>query len=281
MAQETLSNLFTPGFSKRIILQGVKELDIEIEPQIQNNDEQMHKYWLPNGIADAWLQNKNYHKLLIELDISSYTCFDAIEMIDNGIQREQQKIGAKSEAIFIEIDKDQEINTDNDSPWFSKTIAINLWRSTRLKNREIAFKLVLKEALVKKYIDEYKKAVRNQIKTNRLKAEKKKVVISSDKIEEIKSFWKRKTGKVINIEDVKKGVWGTKDEHWRPWNSTIASTMKKKLKMSYKVLNNQHSKVNLDDHKALYYQLILIQFLMKNYSFELIYVDEFSVSGRN
>ena len=115
MAQETLSNLFTPGFSKRITLQAVKELDIEIEPQIQNNDEQMQKYWLPNDIADTLLQNKNYHKLLIKLDISSYTCFDAIEMIDNEIQREQHKIGTKSDEIFIEIDKDQEINTDNDS----------------------------------------------------------------------------------------------------------------------------------------------------------------------
>ena len=177
---------------------------------MQNNDEQMHKYWLPNGIANALLQNKNYHMLLIALDISSYTCFDAIEMIDNEIQREQHKIGTKSDAIFIKIDKDQEINTDNNSPWFSKTIANYLWRSTRLKNREIAFKLGLKEAFVKKYIDEYKKTVRNQIETNRLKAKKKKVVISSNKIEEIKSFWKRKTGKVINIEDVKKGVWEPK-----------------------------------------------------------------------
>ena len=45
------------------------ELDIEIEPQIQNNDDQMNKYWQPKIFDDAWKQSMNYHKPLIIVSI--------------------------------------------------------------------------------------------------------------------------------------------------------------------------------------------------------------------
>ena len=140
----------------------------------------------------------------------------------------------------------------------------------------------MEEIMVDKYIKEYKRAVKTLLKLNRLKAAEKRIAITPNKIEEIRLFWIKNAAKgVIAINDVKKEVWKNNDENCGPWNSTIASVMKKKLKMSYRILYNQHPKVTHPDHKALYYQSVLIQLLLKSDSFELIYVDEFSISGRN
>ena len=57
--------------------------------------------------------------------------------------------------------------------------------------------------------------------------------------------------------------------------------MKKKLRMSYRVLSTQHPKVVSDEHKNLYWESVLIQMLLMEDAYELIYVVEFNISGRN
>ena len=88
-----------------------------------------------------------------------------------------------------------------------KTGAIYLWISTKLLIQKIALKLKTDHEFVKRSIHEYKKAVRNQLKINKLKAASNKLAISLEKIEEIKVFWKENNGKMIRIQDVRAGVW--------------------------------------------------------------------------
>ena len=53
MDENKLSNLYTPNFSKWIEMKAIKELEVELDSSKIDDDEQMHKYLPPIGIADA------------------------------------------------------------------------------------------------------------------------------------------------------------------------------------------------------------------------------------
>ena len=201
-------------------------------------------------------------------------------MINKELQKEKNKVWMQSDIDLYEIANNQPYDCSNDNLQTIKTKVIYLWRSKHYSNQEIAFKLNLKEIMVSKYIAEYERAVNAQLKNNKLQATEKRAVVSSSKAEEIRTFWKQSAGKIITIREIKKGVWNTNNRCRRPWDSTIASVMKKKLRMSYRVLKKQHPKVALEDQKTLYCHSVLIQLLMKSDLFELVYIDEFSISGR-
>ena len=46
-------------------------------------------------------------------------------------------------------------------------------------------------------------------------------------------------------------------------------------------LSNQYPKVVNDEHKYLYWKSVLIQNLLKDDAYELVYVDKFNISGLN
>ena len=241
----------------------------------------MHKYWPPIGIADACLQNENYKTMLAEVEIASFANIDDMKMINKELQKVENKILMQSDIDLYEIVNNQLFDCSNNNNLQTiKTKVIYLWRSTHYSNQEIAFKLDLKEIIVSKYIAEYKRAVKTQLRINKLQATEKRAVVSPSKTEEIRTFWKQSAGKIITIRDIKKRVWNTNNRCWRPWDSTIASVIKKKLRMSYRVLKKLHSKVALEDQKTLYCQSVFTQFLMKSDLFELVYIDDFSISGR-
>ena len=181
----------------------------------------------------------------------------------------------------LRMKKNQDYSFEDDNSQNTKTKVIYCWRSTRLSVPKIAFRLNLDSNFVQKWIEEYKKAVRRQLKINKQKAALKKLIISKIKIEQIKNFWKENFGKLIRIQDVRNRVWGTNNDSRKPWNTTIALVMKKKLRMSYRILSTQHPKVVSDEHKNLYWESVLIQMLLMDDAYELIYVDEFNISGRN
>ena len=66
----------------------------------------------------------------------------------------------------------------------------------------------MEEIMVDKYIKEYKRVVKTLLKLNRLKAAEKKIVITPNKIEEIRLFCIKNAEKeLITINDVKKKYW--------------------------------------------------------------------------
>ena len=179
--------------------------------------------------------------------------------------------------LDFEDEENQDYSFEDHDSQNAKTKVIYCWRSTRLSVPKIAFRLNLDSNFVQKWIEEYKR----QLKINKQKAALKKLTISKIKIEQIKIFWKENFGKLIRIQDVRNGVWGTNNDSRKSWNTTIALVMKKKLRMSYRVLSTQHPKVTSNEHKNLYWESVLIQMLLMDDAYELIYVDEFNISGRN
>ena len=241
----------------------------------------MHKYSYPIGISDAWLLNKNYKRLLAELNIVSIDKAESLLMIENQLKKDNNIADFNYLLLDFEDEENQDYSFEDHDSQNAKTKVIYCWRSTKLSVPKIAFRLNLDSNFVQKWIEEYKKAVRRQLKINKQKAALKKLTISKIKIEQIKNFWKENFGKLIRIQDVRNGVWGTNNDSRKPWNTTIALVMKKKLRMSYRVLSTQHPKVASDEHKNLYWESVLIQMLLIDDAYELIYVDEFNISGRN
>ena len=124
MAKETLSNLFISGFSKRITLQAVKELDIEIKHQIQNNDEKCAS----TVYLTAFLMLDYKTRIITSYLLNSIFLPIHVLMLLKWLiiknRGNSSRLAQNQMQFLIENNKDQEINTDNDSPWFSKTIAI-------------------------------------------------------------------------------------------------------------------------------------------------------------
>ena len=113
-------------------------------------------------------------------------------------------------------------------------------------------KLKTDHEFAKRSILKFKKAVRNQLKINKLKTASNKLAISPEKIEEIKVFWKERNAKMIRIQDERDGIWKANESGRISWSTTISLIMNKKIRMSYRVLSIQHPKLASEDYKNLH-----------------------------
>ena len=76
-----VSNLFTPAFSKRLIItshSNSKPIDLHWDNDF---DEEMCEYFIPFGISDAAKLNKIYTEFIKELSISSFSNYEVLDRI--------------------------------------------------------------------------------------------------------------------------------------------------------------------------------------------------------
>ena len=111
-----------------------------------------------------------------EVEIASFANIDALKMINKELQKEEYKVLMQSDIDLYEIVNNQPFDCSNDNLKTIKTKVIYLWRSTHYSNQEIAFKLDLKEIMVSKYIAEYKRAVKTQLRVNKLKPKRRELL---------------------------------------------------------------------------------------------------------
>ena len=109
----------------------------------------------------------------------------------------------------------------------------------------------------------------------------RRFVINEDKIGQIKEFWEANSNKIIHINDIKKNVWNNYSNNIIPWNSTISTVLRKKLRMSYKLLKARHPKTFTSESKRLYIEVVLIQSILGSNGYEIILIDEFQITNRN
>ena len=86
---------------------------------------------------------------------------------------------------------------------------------------------------------------------------------------------------MIRIKDIKREVWGNYMINRPSSNSTIANTLRKKLRMSYKVLKVRHPKVFLAVSKRLYIEAALIQNILNRNGYVVVFIDKFQITNRN
>ena len=89
------------------------------------------------------------------------------------------------------------------------------------------------------------------------------------------------SSKPFYISDVIREVWPKSSENVPPANSTISKMLKKNLRMNYKVLKPAPEKILKPEYIWSYWDAVLIQYILDDDHYELIYIDEFSISHRD
>ena len=105
-------------------------------------------------------------------------------------------------------------------------------------------------------------------------------MISAEKLNSINEYWWSNSNKIIRIKDIKKNVWTNDDNNEIPWDSTIATALKRKLGMTYKWLKFRHPKSQSSENRRLYIEAALVQCILSSTGHETIFIDEFQINNR-
>ena len=234
----------------------------------------------PFGISDAAKINKNYKTLIEELDLNQISNLDVIQKLNNVWGNNQQSKLLMRYSILEEnkMNPLDQYKLEKESKF--EIEVIYLWRSSRLPISSIASKLKISKCFVSRTIAKYKALVRWQIKKNISQRNRERKVISQAKVDQINAFISSNSNKIIHIKDIKRNAWNNQINERTPCNSTISAVLHEKLRMSYKLLKNRHPKVFCSENRRLYFEAALIQSILEEYKYEIIFIDEFQISNK-
>ena len=278
METKRLSKFYCLSISKRVYLKVIENFCPKLLKLEEDDDEYHHQYSIPAGISDAWTVNDNYKLLIRTLDIDKQSNIDSIEAIKR--QLDQDDKSAIENSIFLQ-QVEMDVDVEADPRWRDVELdkgIIFLWRSTKLKTSDIALKVGTTTAIVEKCIKNYKTKVKIQAKISKMSSYERMRVIDEEIGTLIKDFWKRNLGNRILIRNIKAHIRDNFPQRKVPSDTTITKFLKKKLSMSYRMLHARHPKSLSEDHIRLFWESVIIQQLLREDSYELIYIDEFSIS---
>ena len=159
---------------------------------------------------------------------------------------------------------------------------IFLWKFKHYWLKSIAAKMNISKITVNKILKKLRQLVKRRQINNleaRAKAKANRVVKDSQ-IEEIKKYIESIDSKPLKLSMIKHAVWPYDSEAKPPSNSTISKVLKKKLKMSYKILHKWNTKRRDLQNQRLFIESLFLQTLLKESNIETIYIDEFKFSSR-
>ena len=281
METKMISNLFIPRTSKQFRLRKFEEQDCEDTYSKIADHYYSQGLQLPFGLWDSWKLNSAYKELVELLKIKEFSNDDAIDALFKTIYQYSR------DKWIDEEDKDNEVlmeeapdsNDELEAECETKTIA--LWRTTKLRYCDIALKLGKSLVYVQECVRKYKKLVKEQKKVKRMKSSQRRRVISQEMVNRIDRFCWKNRNRPLTLGEIKEGVWRQSNQNKPPWNSTIAKVLKSKLRMSYRTLSTRHPKTKLEDQSRLYFESSLIQTLLAQQSWYLVFIDEFHLASRN
>ena len=133
---------------------------------------------------------------------------------------------------------------------------------------------------VNKILKKFRQLVKSRQIHNLKVRTKSNRVIKDSKIEEIKKYKESIDSKPLKLSMIKHTVWPFDFEAKPPSNSTITKVLKKKLKMSYKILHKWNTKRRDLQNQRLFIESLFLQILFKESNIETIYIEEFKFSSR-
>ena len=164
---------------------------------------------------------------------------------------------------------------------------IDIWRCSKISMKQIAFKLKVPLTLIKTIIKEYKVKVKQMLKLNKSRANKRRKVVDSECMARIEAFCKANSQKLLTLEVIQYGVW-TKPpiEAWPSViaevtesglvvlsKATVARALKRDLSMNYRVVKLKHNKTSNVGYKSAYLVAVLIQKAFITIHYEYIFID--------
>ena len=288
MNPKKVTNLFIPISSKRFWM---KKLD-SLEPcaiERESDDEEDVQEFVPTvGLADAAKLNNSYKELISTLGIANFHNDEALIMIKSNIDNKSRKQALEVE-VLKKLEEESGVDADMCSDDDEEDDQVNplqleslfLWRSTKLPLNSIWHKVGVDVEFVKQTIKTYKRLMKKQLRYNVVNTNKRRSIISDDKILAVKEIWLRNRNKPLRLADIRDGVWRNDDDSQKPCYSTLSNVLRRKLRMSYRILRPRHHKTTTQDHVRLNWEWVMIQNILSNKLYELIFIDEFYISFRN
>ena len=224
MIKWKLSNLFTPSLTKRFAMsnfEGRKTKDLQLDNE---GDVSIWEDGIPTGIIDGWKVNSLYKTLIEVLQIGQYQNTEAVSMIEDVIKQndeESEMFWNPNSCIMKDSHSYEEVDNCTSE---IELKALYLWRTTRLSLSSIAFEVGAKLEDVATYVATYKKRVRQQLKSNKIRATQSRKVINNLEIEQVKGYWQSNSHKPLRISDIITSVWNQQGSK-TPWHSTVSKVL--------------------------------------------------------
>ena len=172
---------------------------------------------------------------------------------------------------------------------------IHIWQWSKANINKIATRLQVPLSMVRIAIKKYKLKAKAMLRRNKACSNKRRKLIDYEEVQRMDTFCTSNSHKLLTIEDIQNSLWSRdfpnagsyhienvkEREEAIPSKSTIARALKRELKMSYKVVNLKHSKTQTIEHKKGYLESVLLHNRLILSKYEMIYIDEFSLSYRN
>ena len=288
MNPKKVTNLFIPISSKRFWMKKLDSLEPCAIERESDDEEDVQEFVPPVGLADAAKLNNSYKELISTLGIANFHNDEALIMIKSNIDNKSRKQALEVE-FLKKLEEEPDVDADMCSDDDEEDDQVNplqleslfLWRSTKLPLNSIWHKVGVDVEFVKQTIKTYKRLMKKQLRYNVVNANKRRSIISDDKILAVKEFWLRNRNKPLRLADIRDGVWRNDDDSQKPCYSTLSNVLRRKLRMSYRILRPRHHKTTTQDHARLYWEGVMIQNILSNKLYELIFIDEFNISFRN
>ena len=280
MNEQSISNFYTPNIST-----AVKIVKKNLDEPLPNIDQEMMEdnesyLMLDSGITDFWTINNSYKKLI-----------ESSEIAGKNNKELQKSLGAKLESLYnskfgyktpiddiMNVEHNSNLNEVKSNDIEAQVVL--LWRCKHYWSKSIAAKMDLSKIAVNKILAKYKLFVKSGRVKNLMTRRWVNQAITDDQIEKIKKYIESIDSTPLKISMIKNAVWPTDSGIKPPCNSTISKVLKKKLKMSYKILHKWNTKRRDLQNQRLFIESLYLQTQLKEIDIEAIYIDEFKFSSR-
>ena len=168
--------------------------------------------------------------------------------------------------------------TDNNSDRHQETEVIFLWRTTKLSLKLIATKTGTSNYFVRNTIKSYIKNVKALLLTNKVNSNKLWTVVSQQQITWIEEFWKTRSNTPIHLPDIINKIWPKSNKI--DLLQILCFQSSQKQRMSYLTLRPAPKKRANSELIRTYWEAVMFQCILEDWGYELIFIDEFSISHR-
>ena len=255
-----------------------------------------------HGIIDACKKNLKYANIISTLNIAVESVPCVLDQVQEWLQKHRNIKGIFAadvlkfiNAEYADITDEMEWQEKDDDTTKQQLEIIHMWRWSKANINKIATRLQVPLSMVRIAIKKYKLKAKAMLRRNKACSNKRRKLIDYEGVQRMDTFCTSNSHKLLTIEDIQNSLWSRdfsnagsyhienvkERKEAIPSKSTIARTLKRELKMSYKVVNLKHSKTQTIEHKKGYLESVLLHNRLILSKYEMIYIGEFSLSYRN
>ena len=276
-----LSNLYIPNHCHSIKFGIFEDLTPYQSRSNPVEEEDKHIDTIPFGICDAVKNSNNYKELLSTFNVQQLENFEAFLMVKKKLEPEKLNLEIADNFQEEILSLNDRMRTDDNSDRHQETEVIFLWRTTKLSLKLIATKTGTSNYFVRNTIKSYKKNVKALLLMNKVNSNKLRTVVSQQQIAWIAEFWKTRSNIPIYLPDIINKIWPKSNKIDPPSNTTVSKVLRTKLRMSYRTLRPAPKKTANPEHIRTYWEAVMLQCILEDWGYELIFIDEFSISHRD